>query len=244
MASSGIRLGAWDYLRWKDIQPIERQGKIVAAKIIVYAGDDEEYFSFITTRSISMNSKNGCSIRQDSGEEINENSWVMRQLWDTKKGYYHHGTIKNPEKLKSSGIKRLMEDALWTQGIRKKSNLKRDRYEFQTDHGFRKWFKTRCEMSGMKSINIEILMGHSIGISDSYYKIPEDELSSQYINALYFLILNRKNLLKKEVDTIRAQNQKDYKFLEKKLNKKEKENVECLALVILIQLDQKWSMPL
>ena len=137
-----------------------------------------------------------------------------------------------------------MEDALWTQGIRKKSHLKKRRYEFQTDHGFRKWFKTRCEMSGMKSINIEILMGHSIGTSDSYYKIPEDELSSQYINALYFLILNRKNLLKKEVDTIRAQNQKDYKFLEKKLNKKEKENVECLALVILIQLDQKWSMPL
>ena len=81
--------------------------------------------------------------RQDSGEEINGNSWVMRQLWDTKKGYYHHGTIKNPEKLKSSGIKRLMEDALWTQGIRKKSKLKRNRYEFQTDHGFRKWFKTQ-----------------------------------------------------------------------------------------------------
>ena len=48
MASSGIRLGAWDYLRWKDIRPIERQGKVIAAKIIVYAGDDEEYFSFIT----------------------------------------------------------------------------------------------------------------------------------------------------------------------------------------------------
>jgi pimeloyl-ACP methyl ester carboxylesterase len=48
MASSGIRLGAWDYLRWKDIQPIEREGKVVASKIIVYARDDEEYFSFIT----------------------------------------------------------------------------------------------------------------------------------------------------------------------------------------------------
>jgi hypothetical protein len=36
MASSGIRLGAWDYLRWGDIRPIEIDGKIVAAKIIVY----------------------------------------------------------------------------------------------------------------------------------------------------------------------------------------------------------------
>jgi hypothetical protein len=24
MASSGIRLGAWDYIRWKHIQPIKR----------------------------------------------------------------------------------------------------------------------------------------------------------------------------------------------------------------------------
>jgi hypothetical protein len=39
MASSGIRLGAWDYIRWGHIRPIKRNGKIVAAKMIVYAGD-------------------------------------------------------------------------------------------------------------------------------------------------------------------------------------------------------------
>jgi integrase len=45
MASSGIRLGARDYLRWGDIHLIEIDGKIVAAKIIVYAGEeDDEYF--------------------------------------------------------------------------------------------------------------------------------------------------------------------------------------------------------
>jgi hypothetical protein len=174
MASPGIRLGAWDYLRWKDIQPIEREGKTVAAKIDVYAMDDEEYFSFITPEAYYEIEK-WMNYRQESVEQVNENSWVMIQLWDTKKGYYHHGTIKNPVKLKSSGIKRFMEDALWTQGIRKKLNLKRNRYEFQTDHRLRKWFKTRCEISGMKSINIEILMGHSIGISDSYYKITGGE---------------------------------------------------------------------
>ena len=47
---------------------------------------------------------------------------------------------------------------------------------FQVNHDFRKWFKARCEIAGMKSINIEILMGHSIGISDPYYRITEDEL--------------------------------------------------------------------
>jgi hypothetical protein len=222
MASSGIRLGAWDYLLWKNIQPIERQGKVIAAKIIVYAGDVEEYFSFITAEAY-LELQKWMQYRQDSGEEIHENSWVMRRLWDTKKGYYHHGIIKKPEKLKSSGIKRLMEDALWTQGIRKKSDLKRNRYEFQTNHGFRKWFKTQCEISGMKSINIEILMGHSIGISDSYYKITQDDLLTEYLKASNFLVINSENQLQTEVDKIRIQKQKDSKILEEKLNKKDTE---------------------
>ncbi len=48
MCSSGIRLGAWDYLRWGHIIPVRRENVIVAAKTRVYAEDDEEYFSFIT----------------------------------------------------------------------------------------------------------------------------------------------------------------------------------------------------
>ena len=198
MASSGIRLGAWDYLQFKHIKPIEKGGNIISAKINVYAGEDDEYFSFITPEAYYELQK-WMNFRIEGGEEIDENSWVMRQLWDTKKGYYHHGTIKNPIKLKSSGIKRLMEDALWTQGIRKKNNLKKNRYEFQTDHGFRKWFKTRCEIAGMKSINIEILMGHSVGISDSYYRVTEGELLHDYLKAIIISLLAMKINYKKKL---------------------------------------------
>ena len=48
MTSSGIRLGAWDYLRWGHICPIEKDGEVIAAKIIVYGDDEDEYFSFIS----------------------------------------------------------------------------------------------------------------------------------------------------------------------------------------------------
>jgi hypothetical protein len=48
MASSGIRLRAWDYLKWSNIVPIKKAGKILAAKIIVYAGEEDEYISFRT----------------------------------------------------------------------------------------------------------------------------------------------------------------------------------------------------
>ena len=53
MCSSGIRLGAWDYLRWGDITPIEKDGKVVAARIVVYAGDEEQYNSFISPEAFS-----------------------------------------------------------------------------------------------------------------------------------------------------------------------------------------------
>ena len=50
MTSSYICLGSWDYLKWGHIRPIETDGKVVAAKIIVYAEDKDEYFSFISSR--------------------------------------------------------------------------------------------------------------------------------------------------------------------------------------------------
>ena len=35
MVSSGIRLGAWDYIQWKHIIPFtDKEGKIIAAKLL------------------------------------------------------------------------------------------------------------------------------------------------------------------------------------------------------------------
>ncbi len=84
MASSGIRLGACDYLRWGHIRPIfDRDGKeVVAAKIIVYAGEDEEYYSFLSKEA--YDALNGWMLyRENSSEIIDENSWLMRDLWST-----------------------------------------------------------------------------------------------------------------------------------------------------------------
>jgi integrase len=68
MCSSGIRLGAWDYLRWGHIIPIKRENTIVAAKIRVYAEDDEEYFSFITPEAYYELEKWIC-YRKNSGAQ-------------------------------------------------------------------------------------------------------------------------------------------------------------------------------
>lgn len=225
MASSGIRLGAWDYLRWGHIKPVEKEGKIFG-KVTVYSGDDEEYFTFITPEAYDE-VKKWMDYRKTSGEEITEKSWVMRHLWNAKKGR-KFGLVTAPRKLKSSGVKSLVEDALWTQDVRNKSQINGKRYEFQSNHGFRKWFKTRCEMSGMRSINIEILMGHSIGISDSYYRITEPELLDDYTKATDFLSIDTKEQLQTQLTKLGQRNNEDNFLMKGKLQQKDKEIEELM----------------
>jgi len=158
MASSGIRVGAWDYLRWSHIRPIEKNGEVVAAKIIVYAGEDDEYFSFASPSAWSELLA-WRQYRESSGEPVNDDSWVMRNLWDTRVAQ-GRGLVTVPKKLTSLGVKRLMERAIWAQGLRKKLEPGKKRHPFQANHSLRKWYKTRCEIGGMKPINIEKLMNH------------------------------------------------------------------------------------
>jgi integrase len=51
MASSGIRVGAWDYLKWGHVIPSvskDDNAVVVAAKLRVYANEDDEYYTFIS----------------------------------------------------------------------------------------------------------------------------------------------------------------------------------------------------
>ena len=66
MVSSGIRVGAWDYLRWGNIVPIEQDGKIVRTRMMVYAGEEDSYVTFINSVSIPR------TYRMDKRTERNQ----------------------------------------------------------------------------------------------------------------------------------------------------------------------------
>jgi hypothetical protein len=197
MASSGIRLGSWDFLRWGDIRPIEQDGRVVAAKIIVYAGESEQYFSYISVEAWTELAK-WIQYRETSGEIITEDSWLMRDLWDTRVAQ-GRGLVSRPKRLTSLGIKRLMERAIWAQGLRRKLEPGRKRHPYQANHSLRKWFKTRCEIGGMKPINVETLLSHSVGVSNSYYRPTETELLEEYLAVQDFLIIGEEHKLQKQV---------------------------------------------
>jgi len=220
MASSGMRLRAWDYLKWGNIKSLQRNGKVVAAKVVVYAGEDEEYFTFISPEAWHM-LNDWIKYRESSGESINNDSWVMRDLWDTKVPQ-GRGLAQHPKKLASLGIKRLMERAIWAQGLRKKLETGKKRHPFSANHSYRKWFKTRCEQAGMKPINIETLLSHSVGISDHYYRPTENELLEDYLKAVDFLGINEESRLKLKVQELTEKTQ-DNEYIQSKLQDKDKQ---------------------
>ena len=92
MVSSGIRVGAFDYLKWKHITPIyddKHHNKFIAAKIIVYGGDKEEYFSFITPEAYKE-VISWMDFRESSGEKITGESWIIRDIWQSTSYRYCH----------------------------------------------------------------------------------------------------------------------------------------------------------
>ena len=57
--------------------------EVIAAKIRVYADEEEEYISFISLEAYS-HLKEWMSYRKEAGELVTEESWLMRNLWDVQ----------------------------------------------------------------------------------------------------------------------------------------------------------------
>jgi hypothetical protein len=230
MASSGIRLGAWEFLRWKDVIPIsDDNGNMIAAKLIVYAGELDEYYTFVTPEAYSALNE-WMDFRSSYGERISGASWLMRDIWQTTNINYGAklGLATAPKKLKSSGIKRLLERALWEQGIRRSLEKGVRRHEWKSAHGFRKFYKTHAEQE-MKPINVEITLGHNIGVSASYYKPTESEVLEDYLKAIESLtISNDKTKLTKQVAELKQKSKDSEYIIRGKLNEKD-EQINALS---------------
>jgi hypothetical protein len=119
----------------------------------------------------------------------------------------------------------LVGRALQIQGIRPKLNLTNGEknHEWKALHGFRKFFKTQTERV-MKSLNVEILMGHDIGLANSYYKPSQQELLDDYLRSADLLtIQNDKSRLEKQISELKEKSKDDKHAVNAKLLEKDNE---------------------
>jgi integrase len=219
MISSGIRIGAWEYLKWNHIIPIKNEkNDIIAAKIIVYSDEPEQYFSFITPEAYHS-IKEWMDFRSTQGEKITGESWLIRDLWNTghilinskesnlKKGT--SGIVSSPKKADANAIRQIFTRAWRIQNVRSHTldmSSKR-RHEFKSTHSLRKYFETHA-LSHMKLLNVKMLMGHDTILEKSYYKPSEKELLEDYLKVVDLLTINEESRLKRKVETLTIEKSK------------------------------------
>jgi integrase len=234
MISSGIRVGSWDWLKWKHIIPsYDKNAEVIAAKIIVYNGEPEQYFSFITPEAYNS-LKEWMEFREKQGEKITPESWVMRDIWNTARIITNAkelnlkgttGLISVPKKADSNAIRQIFTRAWKIQNIREVDNKRR--HEFKSTHCFRKYFETHA-LKSMKLLNVKMLMGHDTGLEKSYYKPSEKELLEDYLKVVDILSVNKQIKLESkvnelaekqgEIDLMKLKHEKEMQKMDQKLN--------------------------
>jgi vacuolar-type H+-ATPase subunit I/STV1 len=76
----------------------------------------------------------------------------------------------------------------------------------------------------MKPINVEITMGHNIGVSQSYYKPTEKEVMEDYLKTADSLTINGdKIVLQKQVSELREKTKDNEYIIKAKLQEKDEQ---------------------
>ena len=179
LCSSGARIGSVAYLRWRDVQEVELEERKLA-RLTVYKGEPEEYVTFVTPECYRYLLEYR-ALRERLGEKVTEMSFVFAS--DPNKRDF------DPSKVRPIAVttwKNMLRELLKQLGMREaiKDGAKYRNYEFKQAHGFRKFFKTRMEVAGVKPIITEMLMGHALGVASSYMKPSTEELLTEYAKGI------------------------------------------------------------
>ncbi len=192
--SSGIRVGARDYLNVGHVIPFDREKQVIAAKLRVYADTEDEYHTFISPEAYKA-IQEYLNYRRKHGEIIDSNSPLIRNAFDVKDGGFYKPS-ENVKRLISIGVRRIFEK-MFRKHFRKEI---KKRHEFSI-HTLRKYFETQA-LHTMNPFDVAILMGHSTGINDHYYKPSEYDLLTAYLNSLPHITITGEKpseALKKEI---------------------------------------------
>jgi hypothetical protein len=152
------------------------------AKVTIYRGEKEQYVSSISPETFELFQEYR-NMREDMGETVTPQSFVFVTL----------GNVDNfrPQDIRPISVStmknllgRVMRQMNMRSTILESKEGRAKRFEFKQAHGFRKFFKTRMEVAGVKPMITETLMGHSIGVANSYMKPSTEELLGEYARGI------------------------------------------------------------
>lgn len=131
--------------------------------------------------------------RKRCGEELKDKSPLYRKGFNKDNPF----TINSPRFISYQMCMYAVEQALKRSGVKTGEAMR--------SRAFRKGFISICERSGMRSINVKMLLGHSIGVSGHYYRTSESEVLEDYLKAVDALTINPEYRLRRENKELRSE---------------------------------------
>jgi hypothetical protein len=76
----------------------------------------------------------------------------------------------------------------------------------------------------MKSLHVEMLLGHNTGMAKNYYRPSEREMLDEYLKAVNLLTINDEYRLQKKVQQLQQQDEYQKYVIDKKIKEMEEQN--------------------
>jgi integrase len=188
-SSTGMRRNAIIDLKMKHLKKIPEYG---IYRLTVYENSEEEYITFTTPEASNMIDQY-LKHREQSGEVINKQSYLIRNDFD----YFRQDVSAKPEPVTSWNLNTLFRGLAVKTGLRTLSNSQYSRYETPLFHGFRKFFTNKLIESGVTTEHRFLLEGHALKGNDSaYVRISEKQLLEEYLKAINNLTISDEERLK------------------------------------------------
>ena len=205
MVSSGARVGALHTMQIGHLTPVIFNG-LKLYKIQVYAGTRDSYYTFCTPESYQAIQDYLECDRKRYGEEIKDKSPLFRRRFNEQDPF----TINVPHFLTSEySVMKAIDDCLKRSGVKTSEAMR--------THAFRKGFMSTCERTGMKSINVKMLLGHNIGVSGHYYRPAESDILEDYMaHAADALTVDPTQKLQRQIEKLETERDQEIELLRQK----------------------------
>jgi integrase len=204
-SSTGIRKAALVDLKLKHIHKIKIDSlNQYIYKFTVYENSKDEYYTFCTPECASL-IDTYLQQRRQVGEKINEEeSWLIRNEFNYLEARQARNSRPTNVQALQIMISRLLEKIELRKINHSTENYQYKRHKKASFHAFRKYFNTCLANCDVNVTIKELLMGHSVGLDNSYFRPTQDKILSEYLKAVNELTINEENRLKKKVTELES----------------------------------------
>lgn len=175
MASSGMRVGAFEFLNVGHVKPVMIKGNLACAQVTVYADEGDDEYETLISKEAFLKFQEYLGTRRAKGEKVTEESpLIVTRRW----------AVGKQTRYSVTGIRNDVTRLCWKAGLRQKGSAKR--FEVQACHGLRKFFDN-VSKDHIAEEYVEKLIGHSTGTKEHYDRhIPKPAIE-QYLRAMPYL---------------------------------------------------------